>query len=98
MCFKEVCYAFIVASQNRIVMRTTLPCSLLALSPEDVLPAVYLCTNKIAADHENMVRFFSSVAFYTMHVFITRQCYYKVQVPYFIHIYVYAYYLTIKLF
>ena len=29
--------------------------SLLALSPEDVLPAVYLCTNKIAADHENMV-------------------------------------------
>lgn len=63
MSFKEVRYAFIVASQNRIVMRTTLPCSLLALSPEDVLPAVYLCTNKIAADHENMVRFFSSVAF-----------------------------------
>ena len=30
-------------------------CSLVALSPEDVLPAVYLCTNKIAADHENMV-------------------------------------------
>jgi DNA ligase-1 len=29
--------------------------SLLALSPEDVLPAVYLCTNKIAADHENVV-------------------------------------------
>ncbi|GAV87473.1 DNA_ligase_A_M domain-containing protein/DNA_ligase_A_N domain-containing protein/DNA_ligase_A_C domain-containing protein/DRMBL domain-containing protein/Lactamase_B_2 domain-containing protein [Cephalotus follicularis] len=28
--------------------------SLLALSPEDVLPAVYLCTNKLAADHENM--------------------------------------------
>ncbi|MED6146118.1 hypothetical protein PIB30_031601 [Stylosanthes scabra] len=28
--------------------------SLLALSPADVLPAVYLCTNKIAADHENM--------------------------------------------
>ncbi|KAK7295752.1 hypothetical protein RJT34_18664 [Clitoria ternatea] len=27
--------------------------SLLALSPADVLPAVYLCTNKIAADHEN---------------------------------------------
>lgn len=27
--------------------------SLLALSPEDVLPAVYLCTNKIAPDHEN---------------------------------------------
>ncbi|RWR93909.1 DNA repair metallo-beta-lactamase [Cinnamomum micranthum f. kanehirae] len=39
---------------RRIVMRTTLPCSLLALSPEDVLPAVNLCTNKIAADHENM--------------------------------------------
>ncbi|KAL0801119.1 hypothetical protein Bca101_056295 [Brassica carinata] len=28
--------------------------SLLALSPEDVLPAIYLCTNKIAADHENI--------------------------------------------
>ncbi|KAJ4866657.1 DNA LIGASE 6 [Raphanus sativus] len=28
--------------------------SLLSLSPEDVLPAVYLCTNKIAADHENI--------------------------------------------
>ncbi|KAL9231305.1 hypothetical protein vseg_006547 [Gypsophila vaccaria] len=28
--------------------------SLLALSPDDVLPAVYLCTNKIAADHENV--------------------------------------------
>ncbi|KAL2522198.1 DNA LIGASE 6 [Forsythia ovata] len=28
--------------------------SLLALSPEDVLPAVYLCTNKIAPDHENL--------------------------------------------
>nr|KYP65003.1 DNA ligase 1 [Cajanus cajan] len=27
--------------------------SLLILSPADVLPAVYLCTNKIAADHEN---------------------------------------------
>ncbi|KAL7190750.1 hypothetical protein ACSBR2_022933 [Camellia fascicularis] len=27
--------------------------SLLALSPEVVLPAVYLCTNKIAPDHEN---------------------------------------------
>lgn len=32
--------------------------SLLALSPEDVLPAVYLCTNKIAADHENLVSLF----------------------------------------
>ncbi|XP_027153946.1 DNA ligase 6 [Coffea eugenioides] len=28
--------------------------SLLTLSPEDVLPSVYLCTNKIAPDHENM--------------------------------------------
>ncbi|XP_068303185.1 DNA ligase 6 isoform X1 [Pyrus communis] len=28
--------------------------SLLALSPDDVLPSVYLCTNKIAADHENV--------------------------------------------
>ncbi|KAJ0971603.1 hypothetical protein J5N97_019562 [Dioscorea zingiberensis] len=37
---------------------TTMLCnmfrSLIALSPEDVLPAVYLCTNRIAADHENM--------------------------------------------
>jgi len=32
-----------------------LECSLLALSPDDVLPAVYLCTNKISPDHENMV-------------------------------------------
>ncbi|WVZ69258.1 hypothetical protein U9M48_018071 [Paspalum notatum var. saurae] len=30
--------------------------SLLALSPDDVLPAVYLCTNKISPGHENMVR------------------------------------------
>ncbi|KAK9118640.1 hypothetical protein Scep_016733 [Stephania cephalantha] len=29
--------------------------SLLVLSPNDVLPAVYLCTNKIAADHKNLV-------------------------------------------
>uniref|UniRef100_A0A0E0N0W8 DNA ligase (ATP) n=1 Tax=Oryza rufipogon TaxID=4529 RepID=A0A0E0N0W8_ORYRU len=29
--------------------------SLLALSPDDVLPAVYLCTNKISPDHENIV-------------------------------------------
>ncbi|XP_029121739.1 DNA ligase 6 isoform X1 [Elaeis guineensis] len=28
--------------------------SLLSLSPDDVLPAVYLCTNRIAPDHENM--------------------------------------------
>ncbi|XP_020591527.1 DNA ligase 6 [Phalaenopsis equestris] len=28
--------------------------SLLSLSPADVLPAVYLCTNRIAPDHENM--------------------------------------------
>ncbi|KAM0892423.1 hypothetical protein ACQ4PT_025741 [Festuca glaucescens] len=28
--------------------------SLLALSPDDVLPAVYLCTNKISPGHENM--------------------------------------------
>jgi len=26
-----------------------------SLSPDDVLPAVYLCTNKISPDHENMV-------------------------------------------
>lgn len=37
-------------------------CSLLALSPEDVLPAVYLCTNKIAPDHENVVRVILSFA------------------------------------
>ncbi|KAL7101678.1 hypothetical protein ACP275_08G069700 [Erythranthe tilingii] len=28
--------------------------SLLALAPEDVLPAVYLCTNRIAPEHENI--------------------------------------------
>ncbi|KAL0378028.1 UNVERIFIED_CONTAM: DNA ligase 6 [Sesamum radiatum] len=28
--------------------------SLLVLSPEDVLPTVYLCTNKIAPEHENL--------------------------------------------
>lgn len=28
--------------------------SLLALSPEDVLPAIYLCTNRIAPDYENV--------------------------------------------
>ncbi|XP_073007258.1 DNA ligase 6 isoform X2 [Typha latifolia] len=28
--------------------------SLLALSPDDLLPAVYLCTNRLADDHENM--------------------------------------------
>lgn len=28
--------------------------SLLALSPEDVLPSIYLCTNKIAPDYENV--------------------------------------------
>ncbi|CAL4962037.1 unnamed protein product [Urochloa decumbens] len=28
--------------------------SLLALSPDDVLPAVYLCTNKISPDYENI--------------------------------------------
>lgn len=37
--------------------------SLLALSPADVLPAVYLCTNKIAADHENVVGLFPVVTF-----------------------------------
>ncbi|KAG9449033.1 hypothetical protein H6P81_008998 [Aristolochia fimbriata] len=35
-------------------MLTNMFRSLLALSPNDVLPAVYLCTNKIAADHENL--------------------------------------------
>ncbi|XP_068641660.1 DNA ligase 6 isoform X2 [Aristolochia californica] len=35
-------------------MLTNMFRSLLALSPRDVLPAVYLCTNKIAADHENL--------------------------------------------
>ncbi|RVW59475.1 DNA ligase 6 [Vitis vinifera] len=34
--------------------------SLLALSPEDVIPAVYLCTNKIAADHEIWFVYFHS--------------------------------------
>lgn len=33
---------------------------MLALSPDDVLPAVYLCTNKIASNHENIVSKFLS--------------------------------------
>lgn len=42
--------------------------SLLALSPEDVLPAVYLCTNKIAPDHENTVNLYvtSIIPFYRL--------------------------------
>lgn len=31
--------------------------SLIILSPEDVLPTVYLCTNKIAPDQENTVSY-----------------------------------------
>lgn len=38
-----------------LLLMLSFACSLLALSPDDVLPAVYLCTNRIAADHENMV-------------------------------------------
>ncbi|PKA59712.1 DNA ligase 1 [Apostasia shenzhenica] len=50
---------FELAEQEKGKIKTTaLFCnmfrSLLALSPADVLPAVYLCTNRIAADHENM--------------------------------------------
>ncbi|XP_039054171.1 DNA ligase 6-like isoform X2 [Hibiscus syriacus] len=48
----------LVGSQNGKIKATSMLCnmfrSLLALSPEDVLPAVYLCTHKIAADHENI--------------------------------------------
>ncbi|KHG17105.1 hypothetical protein F383_21615 [Gossypium arboreum] len=48
----------LVGSQRGKIKATSMLCnmfrSLLALSPEDVLPAVYLCTNKIAADHENI--------------------------------------------
>ncbi|XVE81309.1 hypothetical protein DITRI_Ditri15bG0053500 [Diplodiscus trichospermus] len=48
----------LVGGQKGKIKATSMLCnmfrSLLALSPEDVLPAVYLCTNKIAADHENI--------------------------------------------
>ncbi|KAJ6766599.1 DNA LIGASE [Salix purpurea] len=48
----------LVEAEKGKIKATSLLCnmfrSLLALSPEDVLPAVYLCTNKIAADHENV--------------------------------------------
>lgn len=48
----------LVEAEKGKIKATSMLCnmfrSLLALSPEDVLPAVYLCTNKIASDHENM--------------------------------------------
>ncbi|XP_050227399.1 DNA ligase 6 isoform X2 [Mercurialis annua] len=48
----------LVEAEKGKIRATSMMCnmfrSLLALSPEDVLPAVYLCTNKIAADHENI--------------------------------------------
>lgn len=48
----------LVEAEKGKIKVTSLLCnmfrSLLALSPEDVLPAAYLCTNKIAADHENV--------------------------------------------
>ncbi|KAJ4847523.1 hypothetical protein Tsubulata_003941 [Turnera subulata] len=48
----------LVEAEKGRIKATSILCnmfrSLLALSPDDVLPAVYLCTNKIAADHENM--------------------------------------------
>lgn len=50
-----ICTVFLNLSFLKGSFFIVFACSLLALSPEDVLPAVYLCTNKIAADHENMV-------------------------------------------
>ncbi|XP_065848576.1 DNA ligase 6 isoform X2 [Euphorbia lathyris] len=48
----------LVEAEKGKIKATSMLCnmfrSLLALSPEDVLPAVYLCTNKIAADHQNI--------------------------------------------
>ncbi|KAM0032417.1 putative DNA ligase (ATP) [Helianthus debilis subsp. tardiflorus] len=48
----------LLEDEKRKIKATSMLCnmfrSLLILSPEDVLPAVYLCTNKIAPDHENM--------------------------------------------
>ncbi|WCJ25293.1 DNA LIGASE 6 [Euphorbia peplus] len=50
-------FDLLLAEKGKIKATSTL-CnmfrSLLALSPEDVLPAVYLCMNKIAADHQNI--------------------------------------------
>ncbi|KAL9273188.1 DNA ligase 6-like protein [Drosera capensis] len=48
----------LLESEKGKIKATSMLCnmfrSLLALFPQDVLPAVYLCTNKIAPDHENM--------------------------------------------
>ncbi|KAL9274838.1 DNA ligase 6-like protein, partial [Drosera capensis] len=48
----------LLESEKGKIKATSMLCnmfrSLLALSPQDVLPAVYLCTNKIAPDHQNM--------------------------------------------
>ncbi|GMH27223.1 hypothetical protein Nepgr_029066 [Nepenthes gracilis] len=48
----------LVEAEKGKIKATSMLCnmfrSLLDLSPKDVLPAVYLCTNKIAADHDNM--------------------------------------------
>lgn len=48
----------LVEAEKGKIKATSMLCnmfrSLLSLSPCDVLAAVYLCTNKIAADHENM--------------------------------------------
>ncbi|XP_042387905.1 DNA ligase 6-like isoform X3 [Zingiber officinale] len=48
----------LVEQEKGKIKTTTMLCnmfrSLLTLSPADVLPALYLCTNRIASDHENM--------------------------------------------
>ena len=49
------------------IIHYTSLCSLLALSPEDVLPAVYLCTNRIAPEHENTVILYSIL--FSLHSF-----------------------------
>ncbi|XP_047317657.1 DNA ligase 6 [Impatiens glandulifera] len=49
---------FLVENEKGRIKATSMLCnmfrSLLALSPEDVLPALYLCTNKLAPDYENI--------------------------------------------
>ncbi|CAN1351544.1 DNA ligase 6 [Linum perenne] len=48
----------LVEAEKGKIKATSMLCnmfrSILALSPDDLLAAIYLCTDKIAADHENM--------------------------------------------
>lgn len=74
------CTLFICIFSFQLIGRSLIPfavhypsmCSLLVLSPEDVLPAVYLCTNRIAPEHENKVIFDSFVLFLPLFLFLSK--------------------------